>query len=127
MYMLSKLTEEVLRIRGQKETSELELREINAALREAEGKLALQMFQQSLDSITMHGFGFSRVPKLSVKKVDEDALFRWLRENGFESTIRQTIHHATLSKVVSESIEEQGKAPSGVEISMFDVIQVRKK
>jgi len=125
--MISALTEEVLRIRSEKDEADAGVKEINRRLREAEGKLVKLMFEQSLDAISQHGFSFSRVSKLSVKKTDEDALFKWLREHGFESTIRSTIHHATLGKVVSESIEEDGVTPDGVELSEFDIIQVRKK
>ena len=50
-------------------------------------------------------------------------LAAWLRAHGHESALKETVHSATLSQIVSEQLRDSGEVPPGV--SYFLKAQVR--
>ena len=79
-----------------------------------------------LESVRTLGHSFTNIPKLNVTKSNEIALFDWLRANGYEGAVKETVHPQTLTRIVTESMEESGILPDGVETSTFNVISMRK-
>ena len=124
---LSTLTAAVLAQRSIKEAADAELKLANKALKEAEFTLLERMRLLGTDGVTMHGYGFAKVSKMTAKKVDEQVLFDWLIAHGYESVVKPTVNHMTLNKIVKEVIEEEGTAVPGVELSEFDILQIRRK
>ena len=124
---LQTLTAAVLECRQAKELADAMLRNRNKDLKQAEFELLERMRALGTDSVGMHGYGFAKVSKLTAKKSNEDALFGWLNEHGYEAVVKETVNHMTLNKIVKEVIEEEGITIPGVELSEFDILQVRRK
>ena len=123
---LDTLARAVLDAREEKETIEAELLAANKRVREAEAKLIEAMRETGITAFKTAGLNFGRTTRLSVKKIDEQALFRWLQGHGYEGVIRETVHPRTLERVVRETLEAEGRMPSGVEASEYDVLSIRK-
>lgn len=123
---LDQLAHDVRRAREEKERIEDMLREATRRVREAEGALIEAMRATGITSFKTGGVVYTRTTKLNVKKTDEHALFDWLRSTGWDGVIKETVHPATLGKVVRETLEAEGHLPPGVEVSEWDVLSIRK-
>jgi len=123
---LTELSDRVLRVKRQKAEAEAALHEINAAVREAEWLLISQLREQSIDGFKRNGTSFAVHAKLVAKRTNDDALFDWLENNGYGATVKRTVHHMTLNKICSETLEHDGALPAGVESTFVDVLSVRK-
>jgi len=123
---LTQLADNVLTARQEKAIIEAELKEKNAAVREAEYALIAQLREKDIDGFKTHGQSFGVHNKLVAKKTDEAQLFDWLEASGYGSVIKRTVHHATLNKICADEVEEHGELPAGVDVQFIDVLSVRK-
>jgi hypothetical protein len=73
----------------------------------------------------MLGKSFSIQSDISLKKIDEDAVFAWLKETGNDGAIKETIHAMTLKSIAKKHLEETGTDIPGTEIKMFQKISSR--
>lgn len=69
---------------------------------------------------------FSIANDISVKKTDESLAFQWIKENGFQDAIKETIHPSTFKSIVKQHLEETGLNVPGIEVSTYQRINTRK-
>src|SRR5688500_7735771 len=54
------------------------------------------------------GVTISLVNDMSVKTLDQDALFAWLADTGNDACIKRSIHASTLKSLIKGELEEKG-------------------
>lgn len=64
------------------------------------------------------GIGYAQINKptlyASANVETLPQVLAWLRAHGQESAIKETVHHSTLSQIVSEQLRDSGELPPGV-------------
>lgn len=122
--MVREDTERVLALNQHVETIRHfnELRSINArikesreALSEIEDRLSTQdlpeqMRAAGVKTVTVEGVGRVTIShRFSASMLDKDRAIQWLRDNGHESLIQETVNSSTLSAFAKNLLSEEGK------------------
>lgn len=126
------LADRLLELRQQKDNLEAELKEVNTELEKVQQDLVEQMRLNGLDNFRRNGKLFVPVTKTwaSPKSEFKEAVFTWLKENGFGDMVKETVHSQTFNSWANEMIEQEGMLPEEIAemVSVFDKVsvQVRK-
>lgn len=101
------------------DTVEEALKAARAEEREAEAKLIEYLEGKGASATAKYdGVGWCQINKPTLyASANAEALpqvLTWLREHGHESAIKATVHHSTLSQIVSEQLQEGAELPPGV-------------
>lgn len=93
-----------------------------------EHELISVMQDEGIDSFRNPEIGrsFSIKTDIIVKKVDEDAVFAWLKESGNGDAIKETIHASTFKAIARDYLGKTGMNVPGTEITTFQRIGSRK-
>lgn len=102
-------------LRDEKAGAEQRLKEINAAIDEADYRLSELMAETETQNFTRAGtmFFLSNKTRASAKAGQKDELFGALRANGYGDLITETISAGSLSSFVKEQIAENEDALPG--------------
>lgn len=120
-------------LKEKKETLEDDLKKLNAEIESVEEQLADQMITEENSSFTRKGKTFYLTEKLFVNSIADkrDDLHSWLKKNGFQDLVKETVHPSTLKGFVKEQLEENEELPEDIRdcISYFKKpgIGMRKK
>ena len=72
------------------------------------------------------GIKFNIQSDITVKKIDEQAVFVWLKESGNGDAIKETIHPSTFKSIAAGYVEETGLNIPGTEITSFQRIWTKR-
>lgn len=78
---------------------------------------------------TYDGYGSVTLKSFNTYKVDEahqEQLVNFIKENGLDGIIKQSIHHKTLDRVLNELIEEGKAIPDFVNSYNITTVQLNK-
>lgn len=100
-------------LREKKKLIDGQLKEINAAIEEADGKLVEMMVDAEMQKFDRAGKLFYLSTRLyaSPAKGRREFLYAWLRENGYGDLVRETVYAQSLAAFVRELMEEDDELP----------------
>lgn len=95
-------------LRDTKQALDNSLKDVNKELDQAEKALIEQMVNEEVPRFDRNGQMFYLSTKMyaSPKAGIKDELYDWLKENGYEDMVKETVHAQTLSSFVKEQLEE---------------------
>lgn len=69
-----------------------------------------------------------KAPVLSARFEPEDSqkVFEFLRDNGLEDVIKETVHHSTLSSFIAQQIRDGKTVPDFFKMSYRKIVQLTK-
>lgn len=88
------------------------VKEVKVQLRKAEAELFERMEAEGLETARAAGYTFTRkdTPHYSCRADNQEELYRALRNGGYGSLIRETVHAGTLNAFVREQVDSNGGA-----------------
>ncbi len=90
-------------------------------------KFVTAMELYKLQNFKIKGLGlFFIYSSIFPKVIDQDKLFKNLKEKGAEDLIKQTVFASTLRAYVNECIENANEVPEGLDISTKTEVRIRK-
>ncbi len=104
---------------------EASIKEVNARIELISSELAELMIAENLHRFSLEGRTYFTAVDTYPRIVDEGAFLDWLRKNGHEGLIKETVHPATLRswyKEIGQQYEEELK--NGL-LEVFEKIQIR--
>jgi hypothetical protein len=124
-----KLADELKKLRDRKTALEAEIKEINAAIDEADYALSELMTETETQNFTRSGVMFSLTTKTRASAMagDKTSLFDALRSNGYGDLVYETVNANSLSSFVKEQMEENGdELPAWLEgkVNVFEKVTV---
>ena len=89
-------------LRSKRQEIEDELEKVKEECKDVEGQLVMWLENNALDKVSdENGTIYSR-QEVYASIEDRNQAFTWLRENGMEDVIKETVHAKTLSAIVKE-------------------------
>lgn len=118
---------EFARLRGVKSDLEAQVKAVNADLDALTMELTREMMDDGMTSVKVDGVGaFSVVEELYPSIKNNDEFFKYLRETGQESVIKESVHFQTMRSINNLYNEEFGRDLPGVESFKKLSIRMRK-
>ena len=123
------LADQLVVLREEKEKVEEREAKVKAAIKEVNDKLCAVMGVTQMQNFTRAGKTFFLRTEFNASAVGgmSETLYASMKANGYESMVKETVHHKTLSVFVEEQItENDGKLPKWLEglVSTFDKTDV---
>ena len=120
--------ENLLALKNRKDEIKDELKDINAEIGEIEKEVAMRMLNEGHDKISFPGIAtmspsVAHYPRI----VDEHKFFNYLRENGQESLIKETVNSRTLSAWFKDEVFEIPVVEIGLEDFTKTKINFRRR
>lgn len=108
-----------------------QLDEVKSVLKRCEQKIVDTLLEKEATSTAKYdGIGSISLTKpkvrASVKKENEDLLFTFLRDQGYDSLIKEAVHHSSLSSFVGGLLEEGESLPEFINYFLYQGVQFRK-
>ena len=127
----NKLVEYAKRLRSivdERNKLELDLKNVKSDITLLQNEFVDLMEDYNIQNISLDDIGTIYVHrKTCVNVLDNDVLMRYLKDNGAESLIKETIHHGTLTAHVKECLENKNIIPDGVDVYIKPEVRIRKK
>lgn len=124
------LVENYINARQNKEAIDQQLDLAKEALSLAQEKIIAYLADRGQNrSGSYEGLGSITLKSFNTYKVDEqnqDKLVSFIKENGLDGIIKQSIHHKTLDRVLNELIEEGKAIPDFVNSYNITTVQLNK-
>ncbi len=110
---LFQLADRLKGLKEQKKQLEDTLKDINAAIEETNEKMVQIMTQQEIQNFNRAGqlFYLNTRTFASPAAGQQEALYSWLKENGYGDLVKETVYSQTLSAFIKELLEEDDELP----------------
>lgn len=116
MQGMLQLSDTYRKLRDAKKDLEAALKDTNAQIAEVEEQLVAQMVDSEVQNFSRDGMQFYLSTQTYASPVAQrrDDLHTWLKMNGFEGLVKETVHAQTLSAFIREQLEEAEVLPAGL-------------
>jgi len=127
------VADDLVRYRDQKKEIEEALKEINALITETEEQLVNLMIEEEMQNFTRNGRQFILTNRTyaNAKAGMMPEICSWMKDNGLEDMVKESVHPQTLQAWVKEQLEEVGALPEELEplVNVYEKsgISIRKK
>src|SRR3990167_4188981 len=116
----------------EKENLDKRLKELNFDINLLKEKIIEDLTERNAKSTAKYSsIGYISLAKdrihASYDKENEEEIFNYLRDKGYESLIKLTVHHTSFSKLISELIENGEKFPANVKFFLEPQIKFYKQ
>lgn len=126
----NKLMEYAKQLKSYRETKDLlenDLKDIRTKIDELQVKFIELMELHDLQNFSIKDLGtFYLSSDIYPKVTDQDALFEDLRNSGYDSLIKETVHAGTLKAHIKERLADKNSLPNGIEIYSKAVVRIKK-
>jgi len=130
---LFSISDKLVELRDRKKTIEDALKELNEVINQTEEQLVAAMVEEEMQNFTRnsHQFILTTRTYANAKSGMMPAVCDWMKGNGMEGIVKESIHPQTLQAWVKEQIEELGALPEEL-VELVNVyeksgISIRKK
>lgn len=128
---LTNLARRFRELKDRKESLNAELKELGEELKKIEVELLPQaMDENDIEKFTVEGVGtvYTQVKVYAYVKVeDQQQFFGWLREEGHDPLIKESVAPGTLNKFVQDQLEEGVDLPEFIHATKIDTAMLRRK
>jgi hypothetical protein len=120
-------------LRDQKKEADAALKEINERIAQTEEQLVAAMVEKEMQNFTRNGRQFILTNRTyaNAKAGMMPKICSWMKDNGLEGMVKESVHPQTLQAWVKEQIEEAGALPEELEplVNVYEKsgISIRKK
>ena len=127
------IADDLVRYRDQKKEIEDALKEINTLITETEEQLVAAMVEEEMQNFTRNGKQFILTNRTyaNAKAGMMPEICSWMKDNGLEDMVKESVHPQTLQAWVKEQIEEVGALPEELSelVNVYEKsgISIRKK
>jgi len=127
------IADDLVRYRDQKKEIEEALKEINELIAQTEEQLVNSMVEEEMQNFTRNGRQFILTNRTyaNAKAGMMPEICSWMKDNGLEDMVKESIHPQTLQAWVKEQIEEGGALPEELSelVNVYEKsgISIRKK
>lgn len=127
------IADDLVRYRDRKKEIEEALKEINALITETEEQLVSAMIEEEMQNFTRNGRQFILTNRTyaNAKAGMMPEICSWMKDNGLEDMVKESVHPQTLQAWVKEQLEEVGALPEELEplVNVYEKsgISIRKK
>ena len=127
------IADDLVRYRDQKKEIEEALKEINELIAQTEEQLVNSMVEEEMQNFTRNGRQFILTNRTyaNAKAGMMPEICSWMKDNGLEDMVKESIHPQTLQAWVKEQIEEVGALPEDLSelVNVYEKsgISIRKK
>ena len=127
------VADDLVRYRDQKKEIEEALKEINELIAQTEEQLVSAMIGEEMQNFTRNGRQFILTNRTyaNAKAGMMPEICSWMKDNGLEDMVKESIHPQTLQAWVKEQIEEAGALPEELSelVNVYEKsgISIRKK
>lgn len=127
------IADDLVRYRDRKKEIEEALKEINALITETEEQLVSAMIEEEMQNFTRNGRQFILTNRTyaNAKAGMMPEICSWMKDNGLEDMVKESVHPQTLQAWVKEQIEEAGALPEELSelVNVYEKsgISIRKK
>lgn len=107
------LADKLKTLRDEKRQRDEELKALNAEIEETQEKLVAAMVDEEMQNFNRAGnlFYLSTRTYASPQAGQQEALYDWLRKNGYGDLVRETVYAQSLSAFVKELLGEEDELP----------------
>ena len=128
MRELFDLSDRLKELRIQKGNLEDEIKGITQIIDKIEMEMSDRMLEHDLQRFNRNGttFYYKVSPKFSPLATEKEAVFRWLKENGYDGIVKETVHHQTFNATMKELVEEEGDIPEGLadKVALYEKVSI---
>lgn len=127
------VADDLVRYRDQKKEIEEALKEINELIAQTEEQLVNLMIEEEMQNFTRNGRQFILTNRTyaNAKAGMMPEICSWMKDNGLEDMVKESVHPQTLQAWVKEQLEEAGALPEELEplVNVYEKsgISIRKK
>lgn len=127
------IADKLARYRDKKKEIEEALKETNELIAQTEEQLANLMIEEEMQNFTRNGRQFILTTRTyaNAKSGMMPEICSWMKNNGLEDMVKESVHPQTLQAWVKEQLEEAGALPEELEplINVYEKpgISIRKK
>ena len=127
------IADDLVRYRDRKKEIEEALKEINALITETEEQLVSAMIEEEMQNFTRNGRQFILTNRTyaNAKAGMMPEICSWMKDNGLEDMVKESVHPQTLQAWVKEQLEEVGALPEDLSelVNVYEKsgISIRKK
>ena len=127
------VADDLVRYRDQKKEIEEALKEINELIAQTEEQLVNLMIEEEMQNFTRNGKQFILTNRTyaNAKAGMMPEICSWMKDNGLEDMVKESVHPQTLQAWVKEQLEEAGALPEELEplVNVYEKsgISIRKK
>ena len=127
------VADDLVRYRDQKKEIEEALKEINELIAQTEEQLVAAMVEEEMQNFTRNGRQFILTNRTyaNAKAGMMPEICSWMKDNGLEDMVKESVHPQTLQAWVKEQLEEVGALPEELEplVNVYEKsgISIRKK
>ena len=120
-------------LRDQKKKAEDALKEINEMISQTEEQLVAAMVAEEMQNFTRNGRQFVLTSRTyaNAKAGMMPEICSWMKNNGLEDMVKESVHPQTLQAWVKEQLEEAGALPEDLSelVNVYEKsgISIRKK
>lgn len=130
--MMFALADELKAKREEKKGLEAEVKALGAEIEAIEADLSDLMVEEEIQRFDRAGqlFYLSTRTMASAKAEDKDALFAWLKQNGYGDLVKEQVNAQSLNSFAKELLAEADQLPEGLEglLNIYEktTVSVRK-
>ena len=127
------VADDLVRYRDQKKEIEEALKEINELIAQTEEQLVNLMIEEETQNFTRNGRQFILTNRTyaNAKAGMMPEICSWMKNNGLEDMVKESVHPQTLQAWVKEQLEEAGALPEELSelVNVYEKsgISIRKK
>lgn len=114
------LLELFTQLKEEKNKKEKELKVIDQKLTAASERLVEILEEENLTSIKHSKLGtFTIKDRVFAQQVDKNKLFKWLREQGYETLIKEDVNSNSLNSVMGDILSNGESLPKDAGVKLF--------
>ena len=127
------IADDLVRYRDQKKEIEEALKATNELIAQTEEQLVTAMVEEEMQNFTRNGKQFILTNRTyaNAKAGMMPEICSWMKDNGLEDMVKESVHPQTLQAWVKEQLEEVGALPEELEplVNVYEKsgISIRKK
>ena len=114
---LFSLADRLRELKERKKQLEDELKAVNNDIEETNEKMVQIMTQEEIQNFNRAGLTFYLNTRTFASPAagQQEALYGWLKENGYSDLVRETVYSQSLSAFVRDLLEEEDELPEGLQ------------